>query len=175
MLDAGADANASRTTQYAGKETPLSVAVKREKYNKADLLLNRGANVPDQAEGSFTVLHLAARQNQPLIAERLLEVGAQTDAKLKNSSQPVHPATSSDETACLKLLLDRENIDVNVTNTSDRTPLRWAAEDGHWPTVEVLLDRGADNSFKADVRALDLAEVEGRRSGGMCSSPHWAA
>ena len=61
--------------------------------------------------------------------------------------------------------------DINVLNNTGRTPLHWAAANGNWPVIEILLDRGAAAGLKSmddgAKTALDLAHL--RRD-----TPTWA-
>jgi serine/threonine-protein phosphatase 6 regulatory ankyrin repeat subunit A len=54
----------------------------------------------------------------------------------------------------VKLLLEHPDVDVNVEDGDRRTPLWWAAEEGHDAAVRLLLKKGAalpaDNFVMAD-------------------------
>ena len=47
----------------------------------------------------------------------------------------------------MKLLLEKDGIDLNSTDTEfGRTALSYAAENGHEPVVKLLLENGVDES-----------------------------
>ena len=62
----------------------------------------------------------------------------------------------------LRLLVEREGIDVNAATTYDgTTALMLASQEGHLPLVLLLLQRGADKSLENNdgETALQLAEA----------------
>jgi ankyrin repeat protein len=77
LIDAGADINARNRHKFAGPgNSPLSAATYQERVDVVRLLIERGADVNQGDNASFTPLHLAAALGYPDIARILLEGGA---------------------------------------------------------------------------------------------------
>ena len=50
----------------------------------------------------------------------------------------------------MKALLERNDINPDITDQSSQTPLLWAANNGHKETVKMLLERNDVNPDTAD-------------------------
>jgi ankyrin repeat protein len=75
---------------------------------------------------------------------------------------PLHNAASEGHIDVVKLLLERADVDVNLTDTVyDRTPLSWAAECGHDGMVKLLSERGAKDSGSS----VEQSRTEGKKEG----------
>ena len=112
----------------------------------------------------WTPLHLAAFFGHKELAIRLLERGAEVDARSANAMKntPLHAATAGRKTELVKLLLD-EGADTNARQEGGWTALHAAAQNGDREIVEMLVAHGADLKARADNNqsALDLALTEG--------------
>ena len=90
--------------------------------------------------GNYTILHV------------LMENGATFRLKDRNKRMPFSHAAEMGWTPTIRLLLEKEKAEqmsevVNWQDTSGRTALSWAAEEGHTDVVRQLLDSGADASL----------------------------
>jgi len=56
-------------------------------------------------------------------------------------------ASSGGHKAAVQVLLATNAVDVNVRSISGRTPLFWAAAQGHSEVVQLLLDYGAEQNY----------------------------
>ena len=112
-----------------------------------------------------TLLLAAAAKGEYMIVQRMLENGAQMNSRDKNGSTPVLLASREGHEKVLKLLLEwlnawktyphlvgqrplheelllsQDDIGVNAQNKNARTPLLWAARNGHTAVVKLLLSQ----------------------------------
>jgi ankyrin repeat protein len=178
----------------AGVYEDFFIAVKRGDDRTVEQLVQRGFDPNSPDEKGQTALHLALRDDAPQVAtallrspalkvdtpnasgetalmfaaikgnldwtRRLLEHGAQPH---RSGWSPIHYAASGPQPAVVALLLDRgAPIDAESPNRS--TPLMMAARYGTEPSVDLLLQRGADPKRRNDLNltAVDFARQAGR-------------
>lgn len=113
----------------------------------------------------WTPLHLAAFFGHPELANKLLDRGADVNARSTNpmKNTPLHAAAAGGRTDIIELLLKR-GADPNATQEGGWTSLHSAAQAGNRAMVEVLIAHGANvNARAANEQApLDLALMQGR-------------
>jgi uncharacterized protein len=112
----------------------------------------------------WTPLHLAAFFGHKDLALKLIERGAEVDARSTNAMKntPLHAATAGRKAELVQLLLD-EGADVNARQQGGWTALHGAAQNGDRAIVEFLLAHGADLNARAEnnQNPLDLALLKG--------------
>ena len=105
-------------------------------------------------------LHYAAAANSTAASERLIQHGADVNARDKVGLTPLHAAARNDSEAVARVLL-RDGADKNVRATSRRiTPLHTAAAVNAERVAELLVIRGANIHARTSDRLTPL---------------HWAA
>lgn len=114
----------------------------------------------------WTPLHLAAFFGNLDLALKLIERGAEVDARSTNAMKntPLHAAAAGRKTELVRLLLN-EGADPNARQQGGWTALQAAAQNGDRPIVELLLAHGAELNARADnnQNALDLALGKGHQ------------
>ena len=104
-----------------------------------------------------TPLHFAARNDyDPEVIRKLIEGGADVNAKDCNGGTPLHYAArynSSPE--IIKLLIDKK-ANVNAENNNKETPLHYAGLNSNPEVVRVLIEEGADINAKDGQNATPL-------------------
>lgn len=114
----------------------------------------------------WTPLHLAAFFGNLELALKLIERGAEVDARSTNAMKntPLHAAAAGRKTELVRLLLD-EGADANATQQGGWTALHAAAQNGDRSIIELLLAHGADLNARAEnnQNALDLALGKGHQ------------
>ena len=92
--------------------------------------------------GGQTLLHLAAWRNQRAIAERLITLGADVNARDQAGYTALHEAARFDDRQCVELLL-LHGADPNIKDNSDSSPLETALYYGYLDVANLLADNGA--------------------------------
>ncbi len=102
---------------------------------------------PDVSLNVDPELHIAAYEGDVERVKKLLEKGADPNARNVVSWTPLHVAASKNHIEIAKLLLEH-GADPNIQNKNGDTPLHVAAREGYVDVVELLLKHGADPNAK---------------------------
>lgn len=124
-----------------------------------DLLTAEPGLVHTHSSEGWTPLHLAAHYGHSQVAEMLLALGADVNARATNDlgSAPLLWAILGQNVAAIIVLLDH-GASINATTTAGSTPLHKASMIGNAALVRLLLARGAN--------------VNARNSGGQTPLTH---
>ena len=126
---------------------PLMVAVLKEQFQAAHVLLKRGANPDARDEYSGTCLIYAAATNQYDMADLLLFFGADPSLKNSGGNDALLTAVQASNLECSDVLL-QNGISPDSSRTSSReTPLMLAARGADTAMVALLLDKGANTEL----------------------------
>ncbi|QHS76149.1 putative palmitoyltransferase AKR2 [Saccharomyces paradoxus] len=119
------------------------------RFSVVKFLLLRGAN-PNQTVGSerATALHWAARYGNVYIVDLLLKHGADPTLKDGQGLNIMHFSVYSSNILLVVYVLyfvvnNSNSVDIDSKDNNNRTPLLWAAYQGDFLTVELLLKFGA--------------------------------
>jgi ankyrin repeat domain-containing protein 17 len=150
LLNHGADmeAQSERT-----KDTALSLACTKGRYEVVDLLIKRKANLEHRNVSDYTPLSLAASGGFVNIINHLLRHGAEINSRTgsKLGISPLMLAAMNGNTSAVKLLLD-QGSDINAQiETNKNTALTLACFQGRHEVVQLLLDRKANLEHRAKV------------------------
>jgi ankyrin repeat protein len=130
--------------------TPLHFAAQKDREPKGrmavvELLVARGADI-NAREKKFghTPLHEAALYRNRDVAEALVALGADTNARDKFGETPLHVAVGLEKPDIAEMLATH-GANVNVAeNKASNTPLHKASQKGDEAMVKLLLAYGAD-------------------------------
>ena len=122
------------------------------------------ALIESYSTDGWTPLHVAAFFGYKESAEKLIERGANVEARSTNAMKntPLHAAAAGRKLDLVKLLIE-EGASVNARQEGGWTALHAAAQNGDREIVELLIAHGADLNARADNNqgALDLALMKG--------------
>lgn len=124
------------------------------------------ALIESHSSDGWTPLHVASYFGHRALAERLIERGANVEARSTNAMKntPLHAAAAGRKAELVKLLLD-EGADANARQEGGWSALHAAAQNGDREIIELLIAHGADLKARAanNQGALDLALMKGRQ------------
>ena len=127
--------------------TVLHIAVKQQNREMVKLLLEKGSNVKAVNNLNEQAKHLAI-QNQDLeILQMLLSRQQQHTDLDYHDGIMLHYAVATTNIEIINYVLD-QNLDVNFQDEDCKTAVHIAAEMGHYQSVVVLLQKGANFSLK---------------------------
>jgi len=170
MIDAGADVNGR------GFYRPLGCAISEDRLDLLDLLLSAGAAVDHPNEyGDTALMHAAGFGRCDAIA-RLLDRGAEIDARERRAGRTaLMEAARSSYAKAVELLLAR-GADPHVTDTDGQNALTHAELAGDAESAQLLRERGVVSPPTFDA-AIDDArrEREARRAQDAANDAAFAA
>ena len=124
--------------------TALGLAAFFGHEDVATYLLTKGAQVNTASQNRMRVmpLHSAVAGRHIGIARRLLEAGADVNAKQADGFVPLHGAAQNGQVEMIELLL-AHGANVNTPNDDGKTALAYALEEGHIEAANLLRRHGA--------------------------------
>ncbi len=133
-------------------QSPLHTAIGKGQTDIVELLLQNGADVDMPGLWGQTALHQAAKQNNRLVCQKVVQCGAEIYAEDYDGKKPIHSASMSFVSSrtgnidALKYILEElgKPDDVHFTDVDGRTPLHDAAKWGNKLAAEYLIIKGAD-------------------------------
>lgn len=143
ILNCNADINAR---DPLGR-TALFRAVRNENFGVVSLLLDRGADTSVRSDDGYSLLHVAAMNQQRVdIMEFLLNKYADINILTENGESLVHVAAGLLNPVMLDYLVD-SGAPMDTADRQGVTPLLYAASQGRFETASALVKRGANLNF----------------------------
>ena len=142
---------------------PILAALTGGYFNAADLLRHNGAVVHIRGLDRKTALQTAAHYGSLEVVQKLIEYGADINARSEYGVTPLHWASFGRcfrGGSVLRFLL-KHGADINAQAKNGQTPLHWASCDGALEVVRLLLEHGADIEMKDDAGRTALKEAAG--------------
>ena len=144
MLEKGADVNVGGKSKTTENQTPLYVAVLKQREDIVKKLLDKGAD-PNKAdnEGAVPLSESVLGGVNPEITKMLLDKGAKVNTQEDNGATALmylatnSQITSAKRTELAKLLLDK-GADKTLKDEKGKTAAVWAKEIGNNDLVELL-------------------------------------
>jgi len=150
LLEAGADADVKAVSGL----TALLVASRDDHLEVVDALLSSGrcGDLEARNKHGWTALYCAVLGGHASVVRRLLEAGANAEAKAASDLTALFVASRADHLEVVDVLLSSDWCgDLEARDKHGHTALYCAAMRGHASVVRRLLEAGAD----ADVKAAD--------------------
>ena len=143
--------------------TPLHHAANRvfedAEQGVAQLLIAAGANVKAVDNARWTPLHMAVRRMRHILAEALLDAGADANASAGGTT-PLHFAAKRGDLDCALLLLRRGASPNPPTAPGVRPPLLVAIDNDREYVAAALVEHGADAGVKDENGETAAAKAE---------------
>jgi len=140
---------------YDAKSTPpLHFAVSEEREDCFSLLLQAGVDI-NEVEGHFgqTALHFAVAYSKPGFVQKLIEKGANVEAKDFQGKTPLRLGCercyTSQKIRCIELLLEH-GADVDTIDNAGNNPILNLVQAGNFPCVSLLVKHGAGVNMADD-------------------------
>lgn len=159
------DCEANPNLQNDRGETALHEALENNNETAAEILISR-TDLYLGTKYKETPLHVAARKNMKSVVPFLLKHDAPINAQDLYGNTALHLAASKGYNEVVRILIDNQEIQLNISNKEGLTPLHLAVESGFIYTVEVLLKADSCDITARTKRcetALDLAQQDYRR------------
>ncbi|HEV2601989.1 MAG TPA: ankyrin repeat domain-containing protein [Candidatus Babeliales bacterium] len=157
LLDHGAKID----ERYESGDTPLSQAIKNNRFDAVKFFLDRHADIEASNQGGKTPLMEAVLWGNTDIAELLLQRGANIEAQDMEGNTPLLLAAKQGILKSLQLLLDKK-ANIEAFNKQGETALASAVMWGRQESTALLLARGANPKVKtADGDSLLISAIRG--------------
>lgn len=153
--------NPNVTEKYRGN-TGLIAALLEGSMKTFDVLVNApGVNLEAKARNGDTALMIAAFKKNQAAVDTLLKKGVAIN---RPEWTALHYAVASGSNQIVETLLEK-GAEINARSPNQTTPLMIAAYEGHFATVKLLLDRGADATLSNELKmnAVDFTQRLGRQ------------
>jgi ankyrin repeat protein len=145
----------------------FAACVAGAKDRVSELIAEKPALLGEYSHDGWTPLHLACFFGQPVIAEALMEQGADVSARSLNSMKntPLHAAAAGRSKEAVQALLEH-GADVNARQEGGWTALHAASQNGDVEMLRLLIAAGADVQIRAENQqnAMDLALGRGHQA-----------
>ena len=147
-------------------ETALHAASKNENVNICELLIENGAYLNSVNDKNDTPLHISSQKGSIKIYTLLSGYGADLYRRGNESMSVLDMAAKNGHLNLCKILLEKDNFDVNVTDDHKRIPLHFSAMNGCCELFQFLLDMGSVVDLKANdgCNCLHIAAGNGHLS-----------
>ncbi len=137
-------------------DTPFIKAIKSEDINKVKSLIKSRINVNEVYENGYTALMVAASKGNVEIVKLLIETGADLESYDNNGNTSfMHAFFNHQKEAVVKFLLTK-NVNIEVVNDQEQTPLILAALNNHYKSIELLIKSKAKIEFKGQLERTAL-------------------
>ena len=161
LLEAGANPN----TQDKTGNMPLMEAIAVGSVDVVAILLDAGSspNIPNNA--GFNAVNQCAQYGHVEILDLLVRAGGQLVSDDMFTSA-LHSAAFWDEAEILRVMLTKYKVPVNTLSKINTLPVHPAIRKGHSSCLRVLIEEGANISFKSPLTGdtlLHLAVRENQR------------
>jgi ankyrin repeat protein len=139
----GVGANVNHQVDPDGS-SPLHDAVRESQERIVNFLLEqKDININQANAAGESALFIACQRGNSSIVKALLDHGADPNQAAESTVRPLLAASLFGHTDCVKLLLQRDTVDVNSTIRNQATAIILASQQGHASVVDLLLRHGA--------------------------------
>lgn len=140
--------------------TPLWCAAVSNKLDVVELLVNLGADVNAMSDTGSTPIRSSCYMTNTEVVKFLADNGG--DLEMPNQNGGTCLINSVQDTDLCKFLIER-GVNVNAHDSSGNIALHYAIKEGHFRTVQILVENGCDPYLRNDQGddALQCASLRG--------------
>lgn len=120
----------------------LMLVISKKNINLLRLILEKGIDINTRDDQGDTLLMNAVKEGNKEITKLLISEGADVKAKTENGFTALIYASLHGNLEMIDILVDKSNID--ETNSSGKSALMIASENGYKDLVELFLSKGSD-------------------------------
>lgn len=135
-------AKGAKVDLMGGLDSAVTLAVKNNRRECLQILLDKGANVNSRDGKNRSLLLLATAANNQDLMAILLERGADVNITVKDEPL-LFTAIQVAEPPTLKMLFEQEKLNVNCTTPDGKTAMHVAAQCGNIAAITLLHKAGA--------------------------------
>lgn len=126
------------------KDEILVNALQQGQINKVMTILDEGGNPNAMNKYGWSLLSIAAGNNNKEMTEMLINKGADVNAKNNAGISILHTVSNGE----IANILISKGANINAKDKDGRTPLHWAANFNHKLVAKLLVTKGADINVK---------------------------
>lgn len=130
--------------ELTNQDEILVDTLRKGQFDRVINLINRGGNPNAKDKYGWSLLHVAAGNNNKKIIEFLLNKGADINSKNGAGISILHTTADVE----MANLLISKGADINARDEDGRTALHWAANHDRKLVAELLIAKGADINVK---------------------------
>ena len=126
----------------------LIQATQEGRYEDCERILEKGTSNIDTLDNKTkqTALHCAASHGKLQYVKLLLKYNANCNVQDSSGNTPLHLSINYRDQICSKEILKCDNLQINLANDAQETPLHLAAKKGHIDIVDKLLNMRPDHN-----------------------------
>lgn len=143
-------------------QSPLIWAASGGHVDIVEYLVKEGADLDLQSNNlgaGYTALHWACNRSYNKIAEILINQGAQLNLEGTSNRaahpRPIHLACANGPLDIVKNLIEKEPALLDQLDSTNQTPITWAASEGKAEIVDYLVKKGAKLDCQSSSNAPD--------------------
>ena len=158
LVEAGADVNI--TSLFSGFNSLLMLAVQKNSYTIANLLLKAGAVVNSRNSDGETALINAIERGNVYCVNLLIQAGADVNIIYQNDETALMLALLRSHTQCVSMVINA-GADVNARSRTGETALSYALTGRSDACIRLMIESGADGHGSVLLRTLVASETPG--------------
>lgn len=138
-------------------------AIKRHDFQKAQLLIDNGADIRSVSKSGDTPLIAAIHKRSEKIVEMLIEARAEINTADEFGCTPLMHALKNSDKKLATLLIKEAEAEINSTNLFGATPLMYAVQNSNKELATLLIQSGANlNTRDLHGKTLGVIAVQNK-------------
>ena len=142
----------------------LHIAAHEGNFNVCKMLIDKHKfDVHMTDNDGWTALHWSARSGNYELVTYFVDMGTDIQLKTDDGRNCLHIAAREGHVNLCKMLIDKHEFDVHMTNNAGWTALHWSAKSGKYELVTYFTEMGSDIHLKTNtgLNCLHIAALKG--------------